>query len=265
MGFRTYTDQLGRNVEISFPPKRIISLVPSQTELLAYIGLEDEVTGITKFCIHPEDWFKSKKRVGGTKKLNLEIIRKLNPDLIIGNKEENEQIQIQELMKEYPVWMSDIKSLEDALEMILSIGELTSRKEKSVELMSEIKLRFSKLQPAKKQKRAAYFIWQKPYMVVAGDTFINDMMRRCGFDNVFANGSERYPEVTAEEIAAAKPEVILLSSEPFPFKKKHVAEFKFICPESGVQLVDGEMFSWYGSRQLKAVDYFQELIGNLKM
>src|ERR1700722_20147309 len=104
---KQFTDQMGRTISVEWPVKRIISLVPSQTELLYSLGLADEVIGITKFCVHPKEWFHSKTRVGGTKKLDFEKIAALKPDLIIGNKEENEEVQIKQLMQDYPVWMSD--------------------------------------------------------------------------------------------------------------------------------------------------------------
>lgn len=113
MSTRQFTDQMGRVVSINYPPRRILSLVPSQTELLFDLGLDREIVGITKFCIHPEDKFRTTAKVGGTKKLNLKKIRELKPDLIIGNKEENERDQIEELIGEFPVWMSDINVLKD--------------------------------------------------------------------------------------------------------------------------------------------------------
>ena len=116
---RSVTDQTGRSITIPDSPKRIISIVPSQTELLFDLGLSDEVIGITKFCVHPEEWFRKKTRVGGTKQLNMETIRSLQPDLIVANKEENEQVQVEDIAKEFPVWISDIKTLSDAKRMIL--------------------------------------------------------------------------------------------------------------------------------------------------
>jgi len=158
---------MGRTVEIPFPPRRIISLVPSQTELLADLGLHEEVAGITKFCIRPEEWFRTKTRVGGTKQLHLDRIEALQPDLIIGNKEENERGQIEALMEKYPVWMSDIKTLSDACAMITQIGELCDKKEGAESIAEEIRKRFNdfrsaQLQNAKPKLKAAYFIWRKP-------------------------------------------------------------------------------------------------------
>lgn len=260
-----FTDQLNRKIEIPFPPKRIISLVPSQTELLYDLGLRDEVVGITKFCVHPEEWFRSKTRVGGTKKYDLEKIKQLEPDLIIGNKEENEQAQIEELMKHYKVWMSDIYTLKDAYDMITRVGTLVGKQQEATMLKLQIESQFQQFtirQPSIVNRRCAYFIWRKPYMVAGNNTFINEMLSCCGFNNVFADHS-RYPEITEQQLAKANPELILLSSEPYPFKANHIMEFKAICPDAKIITVDGEIFSWYGSRLLQAPAYFEKLLASV--
>lgn len=253
----TYTDQLNRKIELPSKPQRIISLVPSQTELLYDLGLRDEVVGITKFCIHPEEWFRSKTRVGGTKKIDFEKIKALQPDLIIGNKEENEQEQIEELMKHYNVWMSDIYNLKDATDMITRVGAIVGKQQESTLLKLRIESEFNSLPTVHSGIKTLYFIWNNPYMVAGETTFINEMLKASGFENAIQNS--RYPELTDEQIAAAAPELILLSSEPYPFKEKHVEEFKKICPNAKVEIVDGELFSWYGSRLLKAPGYFKQL------
>jgi ABC-type Fe3+-hydroxamate transport system substrate-binding protein len=262
-----FTDQMQRNVELSSTPQRIISLVPSQTELLYDLGLEAEVIGITKFCVHPEEWFRTKTRVGGTKKLNIELIKGLNPDLIIGNKEENEHSQVEQLMKEYPVWMSDVKNLRDALEMIIQVGEITGYNLEAIDLSGRIQLDFDNLKPdisnLKQSRSAAYLIWHNPIMIAGGDTFINDMLKRCGFTNAFQTAN-RYPEMGSTELSTTNPDFILLSSEPFPFREKHIEQYKLICSDAEVLLVDGEMFSWYGSRLLKAPAYFQQLFEHIE-
>jgi ABC-type Fe3+-hydroxamate transport system substrate-binding protein len=269
-----FTDQMNRRIELPSAPRRIISLVPSQTELLYDLGLRDEVVGITRFCIHPDEWFRSKTRVGGTKKFDFEKIKALQPDLIIGNKEENEKEQIEELMKHYNVWMSDIYTLKDALGMIAALGALLGKNKEATNIKLEIEAGFhsfskhssspGNLQPPPASGlRTAYFIWRKPYMAAGHDTFINGMMKLCGFENVFLERSSRYPEVTTEEIIAAKPEVILLSSEPYPFKEQHILEFKQLLPQAKIRVVDGEIFSWYGSRLLKAPEYFRQLISDI--
>lgn len=253
-----YFDQMKRRVDMSSTPQKIISLVPSQTELLFDLGLDAEIIGVTKFCIHPAEKAKSKLKIGGTKDLNINLIKDMNPDLIIGNKEENEQAQVEELMQHFPVWMSDISDLTGALDMIRKVGELTGTSAKANALACQIAQQFDNLTIQQSPNRVAYFIWRKPYMVAGTGTFIDDMLSRCGFINAF--DAVRYPEVSCEQIAAAKPDVVLLSSEPYPFKNKHILEFESLLPHTKVKLVDGEMFSWYGSRLLKAPEYFSELI-----
>lgn len=256
-----YTDQLQRKISLPQPPKRIISLVPSQTELLADLGLEDEVVGITKFCVHPKRWYQEKTRIGGTKTYHLDRIQDLKPDLIIGNKEENDREQVELLMKEFPVWLSDVKNLPDALEMIVAISELVGKQTKGQTIKADITKQFIKLaeqQCGHRPIRVAYLIWHKPVMVAGGDTFIHSMLRRSGFENIFKKHL-RYPEITANDLIAARPEVILLSSEPFPFASKHISHYQDICPGAKVLLADGELFSWYGSRLKLSANYFQEL------
>lgn len=255
-----FTDQLGHTIDIPVPPKRIISVVPSQTELLHDLGAS--VVGITKFCVHPETWFRSITRIGGTKQLNIDLINSLQPDLIIANKEENEKAQIETLAAKFPVWTSDIHHLEDACNMVLSIGNILQKTTEANTIATTIKERFARLQPTATAIPAAYFIWRGPWMVAGGDTFINEMLRTCGFRNVFEDLS-RYPSISLAQLAASGCRLVLLSSEPFPFKEKHIAEIREYLPDADIRLVDGEMFSWYGSRLLRAPSYFQELINTL--
>lgn len=235
--------------------------MPSQTELLYDLGLREEIVGITKFCIHPDEWFQSKTKVGGTKKYDFEKIKSLQPDLIIGNKEENEQTQIQQLMQLYPVWMSDIKTLSDALDMINWIGKIVNKKEEALTISNQISLKFQSLKPNSK-RTCAYFIWKKPYMCVGANTFVDDMLQRCNLENVFSTHG-RYPEIMEVDLTAKQPEVILLSSEPYPFKDTDKQALQLICPNSKIEIVEGELFSWYGSRLLKSVDYFTALLKKL--
>jgi ABC-type Fe3+-hydroxamate transport system substrate-binding protein len=239
------------------PPRRIVSLVPSQTELLAHLGLEKEVAGITKFCVHPESWYRNKPRIGGTKQLHLDRIRALEPDLIIGNKEENTREEVLALANDFPVWISEVKDLTDAYAMITQVGRLTYRTTAADQLNRDIREAFAAL-PDYPPLRAAYLIWRQPYMVAGGDTFIHAMLEQAGFTNVFAE-RDRYPEVTAEALAASGAEVLLLSSEPFPFREKHLQELAEVCPAAVITLADGEAFSWYGSRLLTAPAYFRKL------
>lgn len=256
--FKTIFDQTGEKLEFNDPPKRIISLVPSQTELLFDLGLQEQIVGITKFCIHPKEKVEEKIKIGGTKNFKIEKILALNPDVIIANREENTKEGIEQLRKEVPVWTSNIKNLEDALEMIKKLGDLTGKDFEANEITTNIRNGFKSL-PKREKKSAIYLIWRNPFMTIGGDTFINEMMTFCGLENAFKN-RDRYPSITFEEIIESKPEVVLLSSEPYPFKSKHIHELKELCPLSNVLLVDGEMFSWYGSRLLKAVPYFKNVL-----
>ncbi len=260
----TFIDQMRHEVKLSAPPNRIISLVPSQTELLHDLGLGEEVVGITKFCIHPEAWFRNKTRVGGTKQYHLDKIALLKPDLIIGNKEENDEEQIRRLQKDFPVWMSDIHNLGEALEMIRHIGVLTTRQEKAEWIAHTVKSEFDLLEQKMSGMRSlnvAYLIWRNPYMGAGPDTFIDSMLQRLRMNNVLTSG--RYPETTIDELKELSPEVVLLSSEPYPFKEQHVHEIQAAIPGAIVVLVDGEMFSWYGSRLLKAPSYFLNVISRI--
>ncbi len=252
-----------RTLNVPVLPQRIISLVPSQTELLYDLGLGGRVVGITKFCIHPETWFRTKTRVGGTKKVDMEKVRVLKPDLIIGNKEENDRDDIKALEQEFPVWMSDIRDLHGALDMIQRIGELTGTQDKANTLRTAIGAGFEGFVKREPPLTVAYLIWRKPFMLAGHGTFVNDMLDRCGLINVFDADDARYPEITAQELAEAAPDVILLSSEPYPFKEKHIAEINEICPGTPVRLVDGELFSWYGSRLLKTPEYMNGLLKGL--
>ncbi len=253
------SDQMHRRIEVPDHPQRIISLVPSQTELLHDLGLGERVVGITKFCIHPEEWFRSKPRVGGTKTVDIKKVRELKPDLIIGNKEENERWDIEALEKEFPVWMSDVRNLPTALDMITRLGELTRTGDKAYALARAINAAFDDLAVRDASRSAAYFIWQDPFMVASADTFVNDLLQRAGLTNAFADLPGRYPEISAEQLAAKDPDIILLSSEPYPFAEKHIATFNMLCPGTPVLLVDGTYFSWYGSRLLNTPDYLSGL------
>ncbi|MCS6795188.1 MAG: helical backbone metal receptor [Raineya sp.] len=251
-----FTDQLHRTIELPFPPQRIVSLVPSQTELLFDLGLEEKIVGITRFCIHPQDKVKKVPKIGGTKKFHFEKIDELCPDLIIANKEENYREGIEQLAQKYPVWVSDVITFEDALQMILKVGEICGKKWEAQIMVSFITASFSMVQKMYSGK-VAYLIWKNPYMAVGNHTFIHDILQKLGFTNVFAEKS-RYPEVTISEIAELQPDYVFLSSEPYPFKEKHLQELQNALPFCQVKLVNGEMFSWYGSRLIHASKYFQK-------
>lgn len=247
---------------LPYVPKKIISLVPSQTELLFYLGVKDEVIGITKFCFHPANWYKTKTKVGGTKTVNIKAIKNLNPDLIIANKEENVQSQVEELAENYPVLLTDVNSIDDALNMIKVVGNAVSKKQEATDLIHLIIKEFSSILPVKPFVNTAYLIWKDPYMASGSNTFINDILKQCGLKNVFEN-TTRYPEISIEQLQKTNCSLLLLSSEPYPFKQKHIDELKQLLPSANIILVDGEMFSWYGSRMLHMPQYLKKLLQHI--
>jgi ABC-type Fe3+-hydroxamate transport system substrate-binding protein len=249
-------DQTGIAVKLDAPPVRIVSLVPSQTELLYDLGLEDQVLGITKFCVHPEAWFRSKTRVGGTKHPDLAKIRSLEPDLVIANKEENTREDVEAIRSFCPVWTSDIHDIPEALAMIRELGIITGKETEAHELAGQIEMSFREMVFPK--RRAAYLIWKNPYLAAGGDTFISAMMKAAGLENVLAD-INRYPEIEIEQIRQKKVEILLLSSEPYPFKMKDLEELTIHLPEIKIVLADGEMFSWYGSRMREFPGYIKRM------
>lgn len=239
---------------------RVVSLVPSQTELLHDLGLDAEVLGVTTFCVRPEGWKDAKQRVGGTKQVKLDAVRALDPDLVLANKEENTLADVRALSDFVPVYVSDVPDLPAALKMIRTVAGFVGKRAEARELVAEIEGAFAALTPPPAPRRAAYLIWREPWMSIGHDTFIHDLLTRAGFANVFAE-APRYPEVDADALRAADPEVVLLSSEPFPFKEAHAAELREVLPEAEIRFVDGELCSWYGSRLRHAPDYLRGLLG----
>ncbi|MCW2118959.1 ABC transporter substrate-binding protein [Flavobacterium sp. 7A] len=255
----TFTDQLGTVHFFSKMPQRIISLVPSQTELLHDLGLEMQLIGITKFCVHPYHLQSTKIKIGGTKKVHYEKIRLLEPDIIICNKEENTKEIVEKLSEICPVWVTDIRTIKDNFQMISDFGQLFNRRVEARKWNDKLAFglrnfkSFIQDQPIKK---VAYFIWKNPYMVAGSDTYIDELLQLNHFENVFGT-INRYPQVTVPQLIDAKPEIIMLSSEPYPFKKEDGYQLQPDLSTTQFVVVDGEMFSWYGTRLLKAFEYFQ--------
>jgi len=239
----TVTDQINREVTFPFPPKRIISLVPSQTEFLLDIGAP--VVGRTKFCVHPAAEVKNLEVIGGTKKFRFDKIKELTPDLIIGNKEENYQEGIEELIQEFPVWMSDVFTLDDAFEMMSSLGKICDLETESDSIVHECQVALNAVKGTCSGK-VIYMIWKDPWMAAGKNTFLDHLLTFLGYQNLVT--SDRYPELITEEVTALNPDNILFSSEPFPFKHSHLEVAKSQWPKANSQLVDGELYSWYGSR-----------------
>ncbi len=240
---------------------KIVSLVPSITEALFDLGLtENEVVGRTKFCIHPQDKIKNVSVIGGTKNINIEKIRTLQPDLIIANKEENVKDQVEALMDDFKVMVTNIDTIEDNYYLLKNLGKLFGKEERAqlfnlkiYDILNQTKL--------ENPVRAAYLIWKNPYMTVGSDTFIHRILSEIGFENIFSN-TTRYPQITTEDLADA--DVIMLSSEPFPFKEKHIEELKLFYPDKKIMIVDGEAFSWYGTHIAKCEQYFKGFLAEIQ-
>ena len=258
-----FKDQLNTIHRFEKTPTRIISLVPSQTELLYDLGLEESIIGITKFCIHPLHLKATKKIIGGTKKVHFEKIKLLQPDIIIANKEENTKEIVDELSKICPVWVTNIITIEDNLQMIEDFGNLFNKRIEAQKWIDKINFNYQDFKlfiKDKPIKKVAYFIWANPYMVAGKDNFINEMLKLNNFEIVYENREERYPEVIIQKIRIqGNPEIVFLSSEPFPFKDEHAFEIGRFTHHAKTIFVDGELFSWYGTRIAKAFNYFKQI------
>ena len=244
------------------PPARIVSLVPSLTELLFDLGLGSSVVGRTRFCIHPREKVERVPIIGGTKNPRIDKIRELKPDLIIANKEENRKEDVEELQKDFEVMVTEIDTIDEALFAIHDIGWTCGVQEQAKQLISDIQNELIKV-PDEPALSAAYFIWRDPWMSVGNDTYIHSVLDHWNLKNVYADKT-RYPKTSLHELTLKNPELILLSSEPYPFKEKHIAEVSQFCPKSNVILINGEWFSWYGSRMLhafKQLNLFRKAIG----
>jgi ABC-type Fe3+-hydroxamate transport system substrate-binding protein len=213
------------------------------------------------FCSRPADKVRNIQHIGGTKRLNLHAIAALNPQIIIANKEENVRDQIEWLAERFPVWISDVNNLDEALTMIGQVGLITGSSERAIHFKQAIGEAFDVLPAVNPAPRAAYFIWNNPMMVAAANTFIDSMLGKAGFVNVFSH-VDRYPVVEAAQLNGQKPDMIMLSSEPYPFREKHIQSFQAMCPTARVMIVDGQAFSWYGSRLMHSPKYFSQLLQN---
>ncbi len=256
---RTLTDHLGRKVLLPFNPQRIISLCPSVTESLYDLGAGKNLVGRTRFCIHPKE-IQSVKTVGGTKTIHYDKVDALNPDLIIAVKEENTAEMVEILEKKYPVFVLDIENVEEGIRMIETLGELTGHQISANEIQRAISEKWEQLKGCFPSLSVLYVIWQEPFMVAGNDTYINDLIQGLGWKNAANELPGRYPELSPEQITQLAPDKILLSSEPFPFKDKHIASFQRLAQGAEVKIVDGEAFSWYGTRLGKSIAYLHSLI-----
>ncbi|MCK5538007.1 MAG: ABC transporter substrate-binding protein [Bacteroidales bacterium] len=245
------------------PNARIISLVPSITELLYDLGMWQNIVARTKYCVHPKDILSEIIDVGGTKTIDIDRIVALRPDIVIANKEENNQAQIEALQKLVYVELTHIKSYAHALHFIEYCGQLFQQQNLSKSIVVDIRKKFDKID-FNPTKKLLYLIWRKPYMSITKSTYIHSILSQLGFDNIIADFDDNYPILESKSLKKLSPEIIFLPSEPYSFTKEHAADIAQFFPKAKIFFVDGEMFSWYGTRMLKAADYFMENLAEWK-
>jgi ABC-type Fe3+-hydroxamate transport system substrate-binding protein len=261
-------DASGVALELVAPPQRIVSLIPSTTELLCALGLADALVGVTVYCIEPRDVVRAKTRVGGEKDPNLAVIRALAPDLVVANIEENRREDIDALRAAgVRVWVTYPRTVAEGLAMIRDLGEVTGARERARALLDTLEPLYARARERAAARRPVsvfYPIWRQPWMTIGADTYVHDLLATCGGANVFGDRS-RYPTVTLEEMAAKAPEVILLPDEPFRFRRAHLADFdpyRAVPAVRGrrIHLVDGKPFSWHGPRLAEALTKVPDLL-----
>ncbi len=247
---------------------RIVSLIPSTTELLCRLGLADALVGITVYCREPAELLRDKTRIGGEKDPDLERIRALAPDLVVANVEENVRAHVDTLRAwGIPVHVTFPRTVAGAIAMIRELGALTGTAPRAAALADELDALLARARASTRggePARVFYAIWRGPYMTVGADTYIHDMLAVCGGANVFGDASERYPAVTLDDVAARRPDVILLPDEPFRFRRVHVDDFAAYpdvpaVRDRRIHLVDGKPFSWHGHRIADALRTLPEL------
>ena len=253
--FMMTVDDRGIPLELPDVPQRIVSLVPSITETLVDLGAEDRIVGLTKFCIHPEHLRRERKRIGGTKGVNLGDIMDLQPDLVIANLEENEAQDVMALeIAGIPCWVCDVRSVERAFRLLFDLGKLVGCVGEGGDMEREVRASWLGARDDVRTAtgKVAYAVWRNPWMWAGSDAYIQDVLRWWGWSPW--PDEPRYPECGIEELTRASIVEVFLPSEPFPFKEEHLKE----CAPLASRLVDGEMFSWYGSRMRRVPAYLKE-------
>ena len=223
---------------------RIVSLVPSLTEWLVALGLEDELVGITTFCVHPPHLKSRITKVGGTKNPNIDRIRELQPTVVVLNKEENRPEDADALSEFTTLLVTEISSVTQAWEEMKRIARYFG---KSEDRANELHSLWERIQKPGNNASVLYLIWRNPWMAAGSETYISSVLEHLGYQNVLKN-EKRYPQLTQEQLMELSPNYVFLSSEPYPFKKQHLEEVQHLFPNSNVVLVDGEKYSWYGER-----------------
>jgi ABC-type Fe3+-hydroxamate transport system substrate-binding protein len=250
-------------------PCRIVSLVPSLTETLFDLGLDSEVVGVTRFCTEPAAQLTGKLRVGGTKNPDREKLARLAPDLLLVNTEENRREDIAWLRERFPVLQYFPRTVQDAADMVLDLGRAIGRPQEGEALKLLIEAEAVRVEAelfGERRLRVFYPIWKDPWMTINGDTYVHDMLRACGADNVFSGTAQRYPEIQLERLPDARPDLVLLPSEPYAFSEQHrnrLVHHPSVCGRPTL-LVDGKAFSWHGSRTARGLRAVHEILKKVR-
>jgi iron complex transport system substrate-binding protein len=253
-----FTDGRGITLSLARPPRRIVSLVPSTTESLLALGCGERVVGVTRFCVHPAGVAEGRVKVGGTKDLVLDRLEALQPDLVIGNVEENTPTMFSAIERRFPLYAAFPRTVDDAIVELGTLGALVGAEAAAERWMDRIAAARARLHAARRPGRLfAYLIWRAPWMAVSGDTFISAMLAEAGLLNALSGAETRYPVVEPSDLRGV--DTVLLSSEPFPFSEKHRAELAGLAgiPDRRISLVDGELCSWHGVRMAAALDWLR--------
>ena len=241
--------------------QRIISLCPSITETLFALGCGDRIVGITRYCIHPETEVAKIEKVGGTKDPDLDRIRQLNPSLVLMDEEENRYEDAQALKAAGLHCQGSLQTtVEETASNVRTLGLSVHRVEPAEAIAREIEMRAQHARRAAEGTSLvtfAYLIWRNPWMTVNAETYVHSLLALSRGRNVFARRPQRYPQITAEDLAVAAPQVILLGTEPFPFRPQHIEELATATglPVDRFQIVDGEYLSWHGARTPEGIEY----------
>jgi len=263
-----FYDATGAAVVLPAPPRRIVSLIPSITEILFALGAGSSVAGCTVYCTEPPDGVATKARVGGEKNPKLDVIRELGADLVVANIEENLREHVETLRSwGIQVYVTYPRTVADGIRLASELGALAGLPERGREMAAALEAALDDVREARAgrpARRVFYPIWRQPWMTVNRDTYAHDMLALCGGDNVFGRSATRYPEVTLEDVARAAPEVVLLPDEPYRFRAAHVADFDAYpdmpaVRDRRIHLID-KLATWYGPRIAEALRVLPRLI-----
>jgi ABC-type Fe3+-hydroxamate transport system substrate-binding protein len=272
-------DAIGRVHALARADARIVSLVPSVTELLFELGVGDRLVGRTGFCIHPKDNIKTVPKVGGTKSVDIEKIRELAPTHLIVNIDENEKLTIDQLASFVPnVIVTHPLGPLDNMALYRLLGAIFGRESRAAQLCEEFQKAYSEAVGAcanLPRERVLYLIWKSPWMTVSRDTYVSRTLAAVGWDTVEIESKDRYPKIELTTELVSRVDRVLLSSEPYAFRESHLDEIRqtlaaanhYFVPTTleetespvTVSLIDGEMTSWYGSRAIEGMKYLSRL------